>query len=1013
MDAAIVGQLLSHTLPVLYKGIQERSKKLSELDADVRFINVQLDFIKAAIREDRKRRNDMSDVRKSWIVQLRHLAYLIEDCVDRFLPHGGEKINPGDLASEIQKCKKLAQAIREGLECYTATSAGSEQNSQQVASSPGSAAPTTSYAQGQHETLAELVGMDERVQDLLALVCESESPVEKKLKVISIVGFGGIGKTQLADQVYRHSDVRNQYPLQAFIGAAGKNTEEILQEVLEELLKQDMKGKTKTSIQTQQHQNGVIHAASTSTQRPLLVQNGVVVHAASASTSTQAPKLQNGVVQCASASSVVSIKMTDVRTRLRSYLQSKRYLIVIDDVRTEQLGSDVVSAFPEQEGVDSRIIVTTSIQSVAKSCSSGDGHVYKMRPLNEEESKNLFFNVARTGPQPTEIPKKCDGVPLALVSIARFCRKDLSRCEEAWRKLCKPEEDYRLARMQRVLVDNYGSLCSLDLHGCLLYLGMFPCGHPIRRGSLIRRWLAEGPDVGCSTSVMAAEKNFDALIDRNVVWPINESIKTCQPPGMMLEYITGESESTDFMALCRGDNDTRRTASSAGIRRLALHGTGAPDDGRVLVEEDVSRLRTLAVFRSNQGEADEAPLSFAKCGLLRVLDLEACHGLNKSHLEEICELLKLLRCLSLRASTSITKVPRKIARLQRLETLDLGKETVVKVPAEVLLLPHLKHLLGKIKLRKCDSGKNRNLDRFLSKESKLEMLSGFVAGKDGRGFPRLMRHMSRLRKVKVWWDPDADATRLQDDLQQSINQFLDRASRMPAIAHSLSMEFQEWSPAFLDSLRAPVVCTLSSMKLRGRGGLNQVPAFVTSLTGIKELCLLATTLSWNAIQGGVKNLNILNDLELVAQGIDGTVVIDSGMLNSLKRMRLEVERRLIQITIHDGAMESLVSLHLICKDLNGPSADQIPRLRNLKEVALHPEVADGTKLSWRDAARRHPNRPNCLLITNSRLMEQTTQPASPNQSSSAAATGMLSNVARKSRQIAGAILHLGTRTRGN
>ncbi|CAL4979349.1 unnamed protein product [Urochloa decumbens] len=826
MDAAIVGQLLSHTLPVLYKGIQKRSKKLSDLDADVRFINVQLDFIKAAIREDRKRRNDMSDVRKSWIVQLRHLAYLIEDCVYRFLPHGGEKINPGDLASEIQKCKKLAQAIREGLECYTATSAGSEQNSQQVASSPGSAAPTTSYAQGQHETQAELVGMDERVQDLLALVCESESPVEKKLKVISIVGFGGIGKTQLADQVYRHSDVRNQYPLQAFIGAAGKNTEEILQE----------------------------------------------------------------------------------------------------------------------------------------------------RPLKEEESKNLFFNVARSGPQPTEIPKKCDGVPLALVSIARFCRKDLSRCEEARRKLCKPEEDYRLARMQRVLVENYESLCSLDLHACLLYLGMFPCGHPIRRGSLIRLWLAEGPDVGCSTSVMAAEKNFDALIDRNVVWPINESIKTCQPPGMMLEYITGESESTDFMALCRGDNETRRTASSAGIRRLALHGTGAPDDGRVLVEEDVSRLRTLAVFRSNQGEADEAPLSFAKCGLLQVLDLEACHGPNKSHLEEICELLKLLRYLSLKASTSITKVPRKIARLQRLETLDLGKETVVKVPAEVLLLPHLKHL---------------------------------------RGFPRLMRHMSRLRKVKVWWDPDADATRLQDDLQQSINQFLDRASRMPAVAHSLSMEFQEWSPAFLDSLRAPVVCTLSSMKLRGRGGLNQVPAFVTSLTGIKELCFLATTLSWNAIQGGVKNLNILNDLELVAQGIDGTVVIDSGMLHSLKRMRLEVERRLIQITIHDGAMESLVSLHLICKDLNGPSADQIPRLRNLKEVALHPEVADGTKLCWRDAARRHPNRPNCLLITNSRLMEQTTQPASPNQSSSAAATGMLSNVARKSRQIAGAILHLGTRTRGN
>lgn len=66
---------------------------------------------------------------------------------------------------------------------------------------------------------------------------------------------------------------------------------------------------------------------------------------------------------------------------------------MIDDMR-EELWCDTEHAFPADDGVSSRIVVTTNIQSIANACSTGEGYVYKMGKLNTEYSKGLFFQSA-------------------------------------------------------------------------------------------------------------------------------------------------------------------------------------------------------------------------------------------------------------------------------------------------------------------------------------------------------------------------------------------------------------------------------------------------------------------------------------------------------------------------------------------------------------------------------------------------------------------------------------------
>ncbi|CAD6255718.1 unnamed protein product [Miscanthus lutarioriparius] len=401
------------------------------------------------------------------------------------------------------------------------------------------------------------------------------------------------------------------------------------------------------------------------------------------------------------------------------------YLIVIDDVDDIEEGQwDTITSAFEGNGEGSRIMVTTTFRPTANRRSDTNGCVYKMRTLGMKDSMTIALrgrSAAELVQGSETLLKKCDGLPLALVSVARTC---------------------------------------------LLYLGIFPIDRPLRKNVIIRRWMAEGyarsEDITLSEQSVA-NGNLKTFIDRNIILPVkiskNAEVKTCKAHAIIHEFLLHRSMCEKFIMCSSRDKI---------VRHIFVHGdVGSDTNSTETWNMDLSRVRSLTVRRS----AGCSISDFGKYKLIRVLDLEECTDMKDSHLKKICKLWNL-RYLSL--SHDITRLPKEIAKLKLLETLALSKTVVTTLPVEVIGLPCLTNLIGKFKLLDQDwkssseqerQSKSNELEE-LCRNSKMETLAGLVVDTGQlQGLLHLTLHMKNLRKVKIWFE----STEVIDDFSDFNN----------------------------------------------------------------------------------------------------------------------------------------------------------------------------------------------------------------------------------------------------
>jgi disease resistance protein RPM1 len=196
---------------------------------------------------------------REWMKQLREVAYDSQDCVDLYLFR--VRSRQGDrcfvrwkrllgtlwsrrrLAGDIRALRALASAINEqharygvSLEPLRRTAAASDP-AQAVAASARALRPDPGPAHHHHHPSNQFVGNRVRATYLANKVkaLKSDDENDKQLKVFSIVGFGGLGKTTLAVEVCRQLETEFQRQAQVSVSqtfSGGKDLQGLLKRLL-------------------------------------------------------------------------------------------------------------------------------------------------------------------------------------------------------------------------------------------------------------------------------------------------------------------------------------------------------------------------------------------------------------------------------------------------------------------------------------------------------------------------------------------------------------------------------------------------------------------------------------------------------------------------------------------------------------------------------------------------------------------------------------------------------------
>ncbi|TVU06722.1 hypothetical protein EJB05_49950, partial [Eragrostis curvula] len=531
----------------------------------------------------------------------------------------------------------------------------------------------------EHALNQVIVGIDSQVETLAKVLLANHADGHCHLKVLSIVGFGGLGKTTLAMELCRRLEA--DFPYQAFVSVSQAfDPTRDLKALLKRMLQQIVKPKTKDD---------------------------------------------KGITVEGFLGDIDRLDATELAKLLERFLKGKRYLIVIDDVWTIQAWDAIQSNFVKNK-YSNIVIVTTRIDSVAKACSPPNvtgHHIHHMEPLKFQDSKKLFLSRAY-GPMVVSYPEeledvmgtilnKCGGLPLAIVSIARvFAAYKLNK--DKWETIYKSigsqmESNPTLEGLREIVTVSYNYL-PYELKGCMMYFSIFPEDYEIKKDRLLRRWIAEGlvPEKRGLTLMEVAESYLDELVCRNMVEPrfgYDGKVESCQVHDMFLEVMVSKSLESNFVSLMGGQY---AEMSYDRIRRLSIQGDceQRPHSGEQPKKKmigrgsqgikgtDVEHVRSLSMFHVTEHKLLD---HLDKFNLLRVLDLEDCEGLTNHHMRYVCRLY-LLKFLSVKG-TNIDEMPSQLGKLMHLQTLNTRGTYLTRLPETVTNLEKLERIEFRHKIK--------------------------------------------------------------------------------------------------------------------------------------------------------------------------------------------------------------------------------------------------------------------------------------------------------------------------
>uniref|UniRef100_A0ACD5Z8Q5 Uncharacterized protein n=1 Tax=Avena sativa TaxID=4498 RepID=A0ACD5Z8Q5_AVESA len=671
-------------------------KKLKGVKKQASFLISELSAMKAAL-EKLELMDELDSQAKDWRGHVREMSYDMEDCIYDFTCDLGDaNAKQSFIKKNIRRFKYLGarHQIAQHIEDLKALALEANERRMRYKiddrTNPSSGIvlvdPRISAI---YKEAAGLVGIDGPKKELVNWLTDNE----KKLKVVSIVGFRGLGKTTLAKQVY--DEMRGKFICQAFVSVS---------------------------------------------QRPDMISllSGLQLKlGARKEESSRAWETQ------------------DIIDNIRKRLTRRRYLIIVDDLWDQSAWNIISCAFTEN-GNGSRVIVTTRVDDVAVwACSNDRECIYRMKPLKEEDSRVLFFNRifgSGDGCPPNlkevsaQILRKCGGLPLAIITIASLLANCQVRSRDEWESIrnslgaqlsVKPT----LEEMRSILNLSYIHM-PLHLRPCFMYLGMYPEDREIQRDDLVRLWVAEDfvSNLHGQDLEVAAKSYFNELINRSLILPERNEhgeLMSCRVHDMMLDLILSKCAEDNFITVERSHKEMARDGWKYKVRCISLNlSGGVAEDGAAsgTIGSSLKKIRSIAWF----GESKYIlPLLHFKYLRVILFEIPWEGWQEKIDLRAINQLFQL-KYLKVSAN-QVVRLPTKMQGLVHLETLELGY-TWTEIPLDIVHLPRLTHLIV-LNVIELPHG-TRNM-------KSLRTLDGFNAGRSSMDNIRGLAALTNLRSLRL------------------------------------------------------------------------------------------------------------------------------------------------------------------------------------------------------------------------------------------------------------------------
>uniref|UniRef100_A0A0E0RC87 NB-ARC domain-containing protein n=1 Tax=Oryza rufipogon TaxID=4529 RepID=A0A0E0RC87_ORYRU len=336
-----MGSLLSK----LGELLKEEYNLQRSVKKDIRFLSRERPMMHAALRMVGEVPLDqLDDLVKIWAREVRELSYDMEDIADTFKVHIEQGSQQADLGCTQGFARKMVNLFKKGRSHRQIVNeiknikdrvkeVAERRDRYKVESISASYAQATATIDPRLTALfkkvTELVGINGARDMLIRRLSKGAGAFDEKLKVVSVIGVGGLGNTTIAKAVYDILVHGGQFDCCAF-ASVGQNPD--MKRFFKDIL-----------LQLDKHKYMHITAVTLMDDRQLI-------------------------------------------NELLEFLDKKRYLIVIDDIWETSTWDLIKNALPDSN-CESRIITTTRISKVAEQV----GDIYNIQPLSDDNAEKLFY----------------------------------------------------------------------------------------------------------------------------------------------------------------------------------------------------------------------------------------------------------------------------------------------------------------------------------------------------------------------------------------------------------------------------------------------------------------------------------------------------------------------------------------------------------------------------------------------------------------------------------------------